>query len=125
MTARGTCSKTVIAGCVLLWAALWGLSAAQTPQDRDLASQVNQAQNLLAQGRAADAESLVRELLAGNTRSGGLFELLGRIYDAEHRYAEAEKAYRKSIDLEPRVAGHHVSLGVSLLTNGQSKQAVE
>ena len=99
------------------------LGAAQTLPTPDLVSQINQANKLLAQGRAADAESLAQKLLARNNRSGELFDLLGRINDAEKRYEEAERAFRRSIELEPGVAGHHAGLGVSLLQSGHRNEA--
>src|SRR5215472_1687931 len=99
-------------------------SGVATQRASDLPGVIFQPQQLLAQGRATDAEQLALKVTAKDPHLSIGFELLGRAYEAQHRYAEAEDAYRRAIELEPQKASLHNSLGVDLLKQGHRERAV-
>jgi len=56
--------------------------------------------------------------------SAEVFDLLGIANDMLDNFEEAQKAFRRSIELDPRVARPRTNLGVSLLRSGNEAAAV-
>ena len=70
------------------------------------------ADELLTQGRAESALPLLEEL-AATVEDGAAVQLrLGRVYRALGREAEAEAAFRKALDARPDNAGARLALGL-------------
>jgi serine/threonine-protein kinase len=69
---------------------------------------------LLHANRAKEAEGVLRDLLRHQQETTTLINHLGVCLDAQHKYAEAEVAYRKAIDLTPDFAEAHNNLGLCL-----------
>jgi tetratricopeptide (TPR) repeat protein len=71
--------------------------------------------------RYAEAEQVLREAIQGialeQLHYG--YDDLGRLYKLQGRYDEAEKWYRKAVELKPERADRHVSLGVLLAGKGE------
>jgi tetratricopeptide (TPR) repeat protein len=114
----------MVRSCLVVGIFLVPSSVVATQPTTDLAKLVSQAQQMLAQGRVTDAEQLAQKVTAEDPHSSIGFELLGRAYEAQHRYAEAQDAYRRAIELEPKRASLHNSLGVDLLKQGHREGAV-
>ena len=78
--------------------------------------------------RQGDQEAALPYFEDAVQRDAGLWRswnALGRLYDAERAYAEARKAYRKAITLNPKAAFLHNNLGFSLLASGEPAYAEE
>jgi serine/threonine-protein kinase len=71
---------------------------------------------LIVAGKADEAEEVVRELalVPAHQNSPALPFLLGAIRTSQHRYAEAEAAYREAIRLRPGWAAAHSNLASAL-----------
>ncbi len=69
------------------------------------------AQQALAQGQAAQAESIARSLLARAPRDRGALRLLGEACLRQDRYREAEEALRARAEIRPD------AVGLALLAN--------
>jgi tetratricopeptide (TPR) repeat protein len=65
--------------------------------------------------KAAEVDPLANDVLGS----------LGNVYYANGRYAEAETAYRKAIEVNAAGAGNHLALGAVLLAEGQPAAALE
>ena len=65
----------------------------------------------LADKDAAGAAALVKKQLAAvNNNSGPLHQVLGEVYFAQGKREEAEQAFLKAIELEPRLSASYTSL---------------
>jgi Flp pilus assembly protein TadD len=78
---------------------------------------------LLLAGKTDEAEEVLRELALGGAhgQNPALPFFLGAVRTRQHRYAEAEAAYREAIRLRPGWGAAHSNLGAAL--NGQRKYA--
>ena len=118
------CAVLILSSCLVVRIFLIPSAVGASQQRTDLAALISQAQQLLAQGRITDAEQLVQKVTAEDPHLSMGFELLGRVYEAQQRYPEAQEAYRRAIELEPKRASLHNSLGVDLLKQGHREGAV-
>jgi putative PEP-CTERM system TPR-repeat lipoprotein len=59
---------------------------------------------------AAGAAALVQKQLAAVNNSGPLYQLLGEVYFAQGKRDDAEQAFLKAIELEPRLSTSYTSL---------------
>lgn len=66
-----------------------------------LADDLAQAERLLEQGRAAEAESLLASVTRAQPRNAAARRLLGLSYRRQHRYAKACAAYEEALRLDP------------------------
>ena len=57
--------------------------------------------------------------------SAGAYHSLGLVLDAADRFAEAEQAYRKALELSPQRALAHAWLGLNLLAQGRGDEALD
>jgi len=53
------------------------------------------------------------------------YEMLGRVKDGQRRFDEAEAAYRRAMELNPRAGGPYVGLGMSYVQRGRPALALE
>jgi tetratricopeptide (TPR) repeat protein len=75
--------------------------------------------------RYAEAEQVLREAIQGMALEKlhyGYFDL-GRLYKYQGHYDEAEKWYRKAVELKPEYSSSHVYLGVLLAAKGDVEGA--
>jgi tetratricopeptide (TPR) repeat protein len=109
-------------GLILLFS-LSEIRFALGEKDRTLGEQLAETLTFVKQGRLKEADALISSLLSRHPRDGAIYEVLGRVRDAEKRYEEAEIAYKKAIEIEPQSLAPYVSLGVSYLRRGEPKRA--
>lgn len=83
---------------------------------------LEQAQDLLAQQRAEQARVTISSALAKCPVDAQAYDLLGIIYDQRGFHAEAERAFRKAISLDPDRASFHNNAAMSCL-HAQKTQA--
>jgi tetratricopeptide (TPR) repeat protein len=79
-------------------------------------------QILLDQGHAEQAIARLSKM-AGQASSGRLYDLLGDAYAQMHDSANAEKAYRQSVELEPDVPSHWRRLARTLFDEEKFTEA--
>jgi len=82
------------------------------------------AHRMLQQGRAADAENILRQIIAQMPGDAESHHLLGVIYAQSDRFAEAEQMIRSAIELSPKVAAYHANLGNVLQELGRVDDSV-
>lgn len=81
-------------------------------------SQFNHGVRALDENRPADALKEFQALQAQEGESGTLCDLLGSAYAASGDNQQAEKYYRRALELEPGGAAHHNNLGKLLVAEG-------
>jgi tetratricopeptide (TPR) repeat protein len=89
----------------------------------DPASLEQMAQMLLDENRAEQAVTILEKAMATAPR-GGLLDLLGDAYAQLHDFANAEKSYRRSIELEPGEPSHRRGLAQALASEGKYEDAL-
>jgi tetratricopeptide (TPR) repeat protein len=94
---------------------------AQSPNDEAAAGQ--EADLLLEQNRAQEAISLL-EGIVKRAPSGHLADSLGDAYSQLHDFANAEKAYRQAVELEPDEADHYRGLAEALASQDKFADAL-
>ncbi|HTM01590.1 MAG TPA: protein kinase [Candidatus Omnitrophota bacterium] len=77
-----------------------------------------------AEGRLEDAIRLERQAFEQNPLSGGAYHNLGNILLAGDRFAEAEAAFRNSLELAPARAATRASLAFALAAQGRLDEAI-
>jgi tetratricopeptide (TPR) repeat protein len=82
------------------------------------------AHRMLQQGRAADAENILRQIVAQMPGDAESRHLLGVIYAQSARFAEAEQMIRSAIQLSPKVTAYYTNLGNVLQELGKNDQAI-
>ena len=86
---------------------LVGMLLAQTvslevwSQSRPPASAYDQAAALLRQGKAAEAEEVLRAALRDHPNNVNELDLLGTVLDAERQFEEAEEVYSRALRIKP------------------------
>jgi len=120
--------------------ALLGMAATAQQQGQDEAAQRYYRQMLILDprdpdahaalsvymtGDAADAESRLRQLLAGQPRSGALHFALGNLYAEQSNWSDAQQYYFNAYALEPANAQFAFNLAVSMDHLGQRKLAAQ
>jgi tetratricopeptide (TPR) repeat protein len=78
----------------------------------------------LADKDQAGAVELVKQQIAAAKSPGPLYEVLGNIYLAQRKTDEAEKAFLKAIELEPRLVASYTNLAVIYNTEKKVDQAI-
>ena len=120
-------------------AALWLARLFRLHNDPDKAEQVlrgllkddpeNEAaveqltQLYLDESKSEEAISLLESMIA-RSPTPTLYDLLGDAYTQTHEYAQAEKAYRSAVDLDPSELGHLRGLGQALLSEEKYPEAL-
>jgi tetratricopeptide (TPR) repeat protein len=94
---------------------------AQNPDDEAVAGQ--EADLLIEQNRPQEAITLL-EGIVKRAPSGHLADSLGDAYSQVHDYANAEKAYRMAIDLEPDDPDHYRGLAEALASQEKFADAL-
>jgi tetratricopeptide (TPR) repeat protein len=100
------------------------VQAAQLPQVQ-VQDKLAEIRRLADLGDWKRADEVATLLVNQNDGSYEAYEMLGRVKDAERRYADADAAYRRAFQLAPGAASPHVSLGVSYVQRGQTALAFE
>ncbi len=93
-----------------------GLLLAQRPP-------TEQAWDLLAQGRRADAVRVLRQVINENSKDAEAHLMLGSILSEDGKYAEAMEELEAAVRLLPRSALAHNALGEALYASGTPKAA--
>ena len=83
----------------------------------------DQAGALLAQGRLAEAEKVIAELLADFPNDAEAFLLSGRLLLQQERFAEAEEHLRRHVQLNENSLNGHFQLGLVFLRQQRWEQA--
>jgi TolB-like protein/Flp pilus assembly protein TadD/DNA-binding winged helix-turn-helix (wHTH) protein len=78
----------------------------------------------LVSGRNDQAEGIFREAIRGDPGDADGYVGLGEAYDGQHRGADAERALRQAIDVEPTYWAAHTALGNFLFRHGRAVAAV-
>jgi tetratricopeptide (TPR) repeat protein len=89
----------------------------------DASVQFTYATALVRSGRAKDAESIFKRLLAQHGESAELSVVLGQAHAQEGDYASAETALARALQLKPGVAEANATLGVIYLKQGRLAEA--
>jgi Flp pilus assembly protein TadD len=120
--------------------ALLGMAATAQQQGQDEASQryyrqmlvldprdpvAHAALSVYLPGDAGDTESRLKQLLAGEPRSGALHFALGNLYAEQSGWGDAQQYYFNAYSLEPTNAQFAFNLAVSLDHLGQRKLAAQ
>jgi Flp pilus assembly protein TadD len=120
--------------------ALLGMAATAQQQGQDEAAQRYYRQMLILDprdpdahaalsvymtGDAGDSESRLRQLLAGQPRSGALNFALGNLYAEQSNWGDAQQYYFNAYALEPANAQFAFNLAVSMDHLGQRKLAAQ
>src|SRR2546429_358375 len=109
----------------LVFAPAWALSQAQerrpaaTPNQtvntsERLTSDLRDAVALLSAGRPAEAEPIIRSVIARSPGNADAHNLLGIVLDQRGKTPEAEREYRVAIRLNPNGVSALANLGVLL-----------
>jgi len=70
------------------------------------------------------AAELVKQQIAAAKSPGPLYEILGNIYLVDRKLDDAEKAFLKAIELEPRLVASYTNLAVIYNTEKKADQAI-
>jgi predicted O-linked N-acetylglucosamine transferase (SPINDLY family) len=84
-----------------------------------------QAQNLVASGRLAEAEAILRRLIQMAPRHADLLNQTGLLCHRQGKLDEAERLIRAAIAVNPSSPPYHANLGGVLLAQGRPADAVE
>ncbi|MGE5179660.1 MAG: protein kinase domain-containing protein [Bacteroidota bacterium] len=76
-------------------------------------------------GRFEEAEALLVEALQKDPLNPFAYNVLGHHYRFVDRFPDAERAYRKSIELQPQRIGTHHLLAIVLAAEGKDVEALE
>lgn len=87
-------------------------------------SQFNHGVRALNENNPGDAVQEFQALLAQEGESGTLCDLLGAAYAAAGEDQQAEKFYRRALELEPAGAAHHNNLGRLLVAMGRVEEGL-
>jgi tetratricopeptide (TPR) repeat protein len=86
---------------------------------------LDQAEALLAKGNFADAEPLLQQATAKDSKSYQAWYDLGYAEQALQRRDDAINAYRKSIEISPQVFETNLNLGLELAAANKTDEAVK
>ena len=95
----------------------------QTPAARNSSAELAEAQNLLQQGRIAEAKSAATEYLQVHPSSVEGYNLLGIICGSAHDYEGALEAFQHALKLNPASTKSHNNLGNLYAAAGKSDLA--
>jgi TolB-like protein/Flp pilus assembly protein TadD len=83
------------------------------------------ADSALAASDLANAMQFLRQAAHKDPLDGEIYLSLGDTYNYAGRFVEAEKSYRKALDLIPARAGLHSALGFALLAKGEHEEGLQ
>lgn len=86
--------------------------------------QFNQAKHLKAQGKYEAALSILLQLSKNYPQHAAVFNQLGTIYFAKHRFFEASTLFQTAIALQPDLIEALYNLGLALSKLGEKHQAI-
>ena len=95
----------------------------QKKAEVSLSDQLQLAQSLMDAGRVGDSLAVMNELLRGHPESAPIHALKGKLSFQAGKYAEAEQAFRKALELDPYMTDAHNYLGVTLAELGRYGEA--
>ncbi len=95
---------------------------AQSPESNRL--RTIRAEVLLAQSRLDEAIEIARTVVKVESNSAAAFTVLGRARYLQNRFAEAEPALRRAVELAPNDIGNAYVLAETLLRLGRREEAV-
>jgi tetratricopeptide (TPR) repeat protein len=78
------------------------------------------AESRIAVGQWADAARILRESLNVDPLQASAYEEAGWTYLRLNRFAEAEAAFRRMLEISPSYSGGHRELGIALLLEGKT-----
>jgi DNA-binding winged helix-turn-helix (wHTH) protein/tetratricopeptide (TPR) repeat protein len=109
----------------------WNGAAAEQEFQRALALQPNYATahhwyalDLAAMGRLDQANYEVRKAQELDPSSSMIATNVGWVFYLNRQYGEAERAFRKVLEMDPGFVRAHTRLGITLLTEGKNQAAV-
>lgn len=115
--------------CVYLWYD-WNLPAAQRESaiaikraSHDAFTLVIAAEEQEAAGHWSEAVRLCEAAKAFDPLTPTIFQNASRVYLRWGRYAEAESAARRTLQISPTYSGAHIDLGAALLAQGRAEEA--
>jgi tetratricopeptide (TPR) repeat protein len=82
--------------------------------------------SLLASGKGNDGIPYVEKTIKGSTNislTAASYDLLGSIYDQDHKSDKAIEAYKKGIEVSPKYQRLHYNLGIAYFRNKQYPEA--
>ena len=82
--------------------------------------------SLLASGKGNDGIPYVEKTIKGSTNislTAASYDLLGSIYDQDHKSDKAIEAYKKGIEVNPKYQRLHYNLGIAYFRNKQYLEA--
>ncbi len=82
--------------------------------------------SLLASGKGNDGIPYVEKTIKGSTNislTAASYDLLGSIYDQDHKSDKAIEAYKKGIEVNPKYQRLHYNLGIAYFRNKQYPEA--
>jgi tetratricopeptide (TPR) repeat protein len=82
--------------------------------------------SLLGSGKGNDGIPYVEKTIKGSTNlslTAASYDLLGSIYDQDHKSAQAIGAYKKGIEVNPKYQRLHYNLGIAYFRNKQYAEA--
>ncbi len=88
-------------------------------------SQLAAAKSLLARGDLQGAETSVWSVLASDPDNEEALTMLGVIRGRQQRFAEAEALFRRVLQINPKSAAAHLSLGQALAVQNKVADAIE
>ena len=80
---------------------------------------------LLRLGQNAPAEKALKDSVAADPKLWRAWNALGALYDANHKWNDADQAYAKALAIMPRSAIVNNNLGFSLLSQGKTNEALK
>jgi len=89
-----------------------------------IAAELRDAVQLLSAGKLAEAEPIIRSVIASSPGIADAHNLLGVILDQRGRFPEAEREYREALRLNPQGISTRANLGVLLARTGRATEAI-
>ncbi|MHA2143361.1 MAG: tetratricopeptide repeat protein [Candidatus Thorarchaeota archaeon] len=85
---------------------------------KDTLTQLRDGMRLVSEGKAEEAEVILRSVLKSQPENADVLWLLGRALAQQDQLKESIEVYRRAAQLEPDRAVFHESLGVMLIQTG-------
>jgi Flp pilus assembly protein TadD len=94
-------------------------------KERDALRQLHDGIRLVGEGKAEEAETILRNVLKSQPENADAQWLLGRALAQQRRLKESVDAHRRAAHLEPNRAVFHESLGTTLIQMGNVPEGKE
>ncbi|MFX1367227.1 MAG: tetratricopeptide repeat protein [Promethearchaeota archaeon] len=92
---------------------------------KDTLGQFYEGMRLVGEGKAEEAESVLKSVLKSQPENADAFWLLGRALALQDQLKGSIDAYRRAAQLEPDRAVFHESLGVTFILSGDIPKGKE